>query len=232
MAERSKLACESCPVKDSAACAALDGDERAQLATLGQHVTLGRGETIFAAGEGNDRIATLVSGALKISSFDSEGNERILSLVHPAGFVGELFAPQAHHHVTSLTESKLCVFGRAQYEAAVERFPALALALLRRTSEDLLESRSLIDLASHRTAQARLAGLILSFSRAASHSPCHGSDSFTLPLTRGEMAGLLGMKIETVSRNLGKLERDGLIQRNGTRGIQILDAARLETLIV
>jgi CRP/FNR family transcriptional regulator len=48
-------------------------------------------------------------------------------------------------------------------------------------------------------------------------------------LTRGELASLLGLTIETVSRQLTQLERDGMIRRNGPRGIELVDAARLGT---
>ena len=224
------LACDSCPVRDRAVCAALSEEERAELAQLGHHRTLRRGETLFAAGDDSLACATLISGALKISSFGEDGTERILSLVHPAGFVGEMFAPLAHHDVIALTDSRLCVFGRADYERAVERFPALGRALLRRSAEDLFESRSIIDLMSRRSARQKVAGFLLAMSRAASDSPCHADARFDLPLSREEMAGVLGLTIETVSRQLGSLEKDRVVEREGRRGIRLLDPGRLESL--
>ena len=44
------------------------------------------------------------------------------------------------------------------------------------------------------------------------------------------MAGLLGLTIETVSRQMTALERDGVIARDGSRGVVVRDPARLETL--
>ena len=224
------LACATCPVRDRAACAALSEEERDELARIGQNRVLDRGETLFASGDDDAHCATLISGALKISSFGEDGTERILSLVHPAGFVGEMFAPVPHHDVIALTDSKLCVFSREGYTRAVERFPALGRALLRRSAEDLLETRALIDLIARRTSQEKVAGFLLAMARAASDSPCHPAAAFDLPLTRGEMAGLLGTTIETVSRQMTALEREGVIRRNGARGIDLVDAARLEAL--
>jgi CRP/FNR family transcriptional regulator, anaerobic regulatory protein len=224
------LACDTCPVRDRAACAALDDQEREELARLGSHRTLRRGETLFAAGDDNAICATLISGALKISSFDEGGTEHILSLIHPAGFVGEMFAPLARHDVIALTDSRLCLFTRDHYEAAATRFPALGQALLRRASEDLFESRALIALMTGRTSRQRVAGFLMAMANAASDSPCHPAASFDLVLTRGELASLLGLTIETTSRQLTQLERDGIIRRNGPRGIDLVDAARLGSL--
>jgi CRP/FNR family transcriptional regulator len=224
------LACSTCPVRDRAACAALTQEQRRELAALGQQRTLRRGETLFATGDEGFACATLISGALKISSFAEGGTERILSLVHPAGFVGEMFSPVERHDVVALTDSKLCIFAKRDYEQAIERFPALARALLRRTAQDLFESRSTIDLMSRRNAQQKVAGFILAIARAASDSPCHPAEQFELPLSREEIAGVLGLTIETVSRQLSMLERDQLIKREGRRGISLVDSAGLEQL--
>lgn len=224
------LACETCPVRDRAACAVLDEEEREALASIGRTRTIRRGEMLFAAGDEEAVCATLVSGALKVCSTGEEGDERILALIHPAGFAGELFQPFAHYDVVALSDSKLCTFSRRNMESAIERYPALGLALLRRSQEDLHAARGLLDLTGRRDAKARVAALILGMARAASDSPCHPAGRFELPLTRGEMANLAGLTIETVSRRLTELGSDGIITRKGARGIVLADAARLAAI--
>lgn len=224
------LECASCPVRDRAACAVLSDQERTDLASAGRTRLLSRGEVLFSAGDDNDACATLLSGALKVSSVDASGEERILALIHPAGFVGEMFRPFTDHDVTALTDCRLCVFSRASMEQALERHPALATALLRRSQDELHAARSLLQLTGKQDAGTRLAGLILSLANAASHSPCHPARTFDLPLTRGEMAQMLGITIETVSRRLSQLENDGIIARHGKRGIELVDPARLSAL--
>ncbi|MDY7097828.1 MAG: Crp/Fnr family transcriptional regulator [Pseudomonadota bacterium] len=225
-----KLACDDCPVRDSAACAVLTPEERTAMASAGRTRELKRGEMLFAAGDEETACATLVSGALKISGVDRDGNEQILALVHPSGFIGELFAPFAHHDVIALTDSRLCVFSKRDIGAAIESYPALARALLRRSQEDLLASRTLLSLTGNADAQTRLAALLHDFASAASASSCHGALHFDLPLTRGEMANMLGLTIETVSRKLGEIETLGAIARTGKRGIEVLDPAKLLAL--
>ena len=225
-----QLACEDCPVKETAACAALTPEERSAMAAAGRTRVLKRGEMLFAAGDEEAACATLVSGALKVSAIDADGNEQILALVHPAGFIGELFAPFAHHDVVALTESRLCTFARGDFEAAIDNYPALARALLRRSQEDLLATRALLELTGHASAETRLAALLHDFAAAASQSSCHAATQFELPLTRGEIANMLGLTIETVSRKLGEIENTGAIKRTGKRGIDVLNPALLTAL--
>lgn len=222
--------CASCPVRDRAACSVLSKTEREDLTAAGRTRRLARGETLFAAGDEHAPCATLIEGALKIRAIDGEGDERILALVHPSGFVGEMFAPFANFDVVSLTESTLCVFSRADTERAMDSNPALARALLRRSQEDLHAARDLLALSGKRDSASKLAALLMGLAQGASDSPCHPARVFDLPLTRGEMAGMLGITIETVSRRLSAFERDGLIRRDGARGIELLETARLVAL--
>ncbi len=224
------LTCSTCPVRDNAACAVLSPEERDAMAAAGRTRTLKRGEMLFAAGDEEAACATLVTGALKVSAIDQDGNEQILALVHPAGFIGELFAPFAHHDVVALTDSKLCTFARGDIERAINDYPALARALLRRSQADLLASRSLLELTGNASAEARLAALLHDFAAAASDSSCHLASEFHLPLTRGEMGNMLGLTIETVSRKLGELEDMGAIIRKGKRGIAVRDAQLLQEI--
>lgn len=222
------LPCHTCPVRDHAACSVLSEAERDALARAGRMRRLKRGELLFAAGDEDTACATLVSGALKVAAIDEQGTERILALVHPAGFIGELFAPFAHHDVVALTDSELCVFARTDMNHAIDAHPKLARALLRRSQEDLHHSRDLLALSGKRSAGGRVAALLTGLAEAASDSTCSRAREFDLPLTRGEIAKMLGLTIETVSRALTKFERDGVIRRKGARGIEVLDPARLE----
>jgi len=218
---RSARVCEDCPVRDQAVCAALDTDELAELASIGRHLDYARGETIFSAGDDSIACATLISGAAKISAVDAEGTERIVALVHPAGFLGQLFAGTARYDLTALTDSRACVFPRAGFERLMESHPKLTRSILERTLAELDESRGLADLLGRRDVKERVAGLLLTFARAAAPSPCGMASEFELPLSREEVASLIGTTIETVSRRLTEMERDGLIERRGARGIAL-----------
>ncbi|WP_432200784.1 Crp/Fnr family transcriptional regulator [Erythrobacter sp. W53] len=221
------LACATCPVREQAACSVLNDNEREQLARSGRTRKLKRGEVLFAAGDDAQTCATLQTGALKISQTDANGEEHILALVHPAGFVGELFQPFMQSDVIALTDCELCLFSGTSIDQTIGQHPELAKALLRRSQEDLHASRALLALAGNHSAAHKVGGLLMAFAHAASDSPCHPVSSFQLPLNRGEIGNMLGLAIETVSRQLSRFEQEGAIRRTGQRGIEILDPALL-----
>lgn len=222
----SGLRCEGCPARDQAACAALTDIERAQLAEIGRHRTLAAGALLFAPDD-DDVCATLISGVLKQVRTDVDGVERIVALIHPAGFVGELFGPAEGCEVRAVTAANLCLFPRAAYIRMAETNPRLAMGVARRALKAGAESRALLDLIGRRRVEARVAGLLLALADAAGTEPCAAAERFDLPLSRAEMAAMLGTTIETVSRRLGALEAQGLIKREGRRTVHIKDAAGL-----
>ncbi|MFN2259179.1 MAG: Crp/Fnr family transcriptional regulator [Parasphingopyxis sp.] len=224
------LACESCPVRDRAVCASLDPREKLLLAEIGRTEVYPAGATIFEAGDGRMACATLIEGVVKLSTIDEEGVERIVALLHPAGFLGRLFATQGDFFATALTEARLCFFPRGDFERVMAGNPKLTEGILARTLDALEDSRRLIDLIGKRRADARLAGFLLMVDQSMCETPGSEAGLIELPLTRREIADLLGLTIETVSRQLGKLEDRGLIARHGARGVRLRDRDALADL--
>lgn len=227
MVSSSPLACDDCPVRDHAVCAALDGDQRRALSRIGRTRAFERGATIFAADDANTACATLISGLVKLSTIDADGNERIVAIVHPAGFLGRLFATATGYHATAITDCRLCLFPRGDFEAVMHGHPALTERILARTLQELDRSRALTALIGRHDAGAKVAGLLLGMARGS----CTDGDGYArqieLPLSRGDMAEMLGITIETVSRQLTRFERAGLITRIGLRSLAIDDPAGL-----
>lgn len=223
------LGCDTCPVREVAVCAGLGDSERVALARLGRKRVFQRGETVFAAGDDSIACATLVSGALKLSRVDAEGTERMVALVHPAGFLARLFANTLDADATALTRSELCVFPRDLVEREMRSHPGFMERVLRATIEQLQESRALIDLIGRRDAKARLAGLLLLFLDGSCEGEPRDGARIELPLTRGEMASLIGLTIETVSRQFARLEAEGALARDGLRIVEIRNVAALRS---
>ncbi|MBB5694983.1 Crp/Fnr family transcriptional regulator [Muricoccus pecuniae] len=209
-------------VRDKSLCGSLNDEELITLNRIGRPRRLDRGETLVWAGDEALHCANLLSGVLKLSASTADGREQIVGLLYPSDFVGRPFAEEAEHSVTALTEVELCVFPRKPFEAALENHVRMERLLLRRTLAALDEARARMLMLGRKSAEEKVASFLLDM---AVHLGCgkaaETEASFDLPLTRSQIADVLGLTIETVSRQMTKLKRDGLIGLPSGRQVTI-----------
>jgi len=225
--------CSDCGVRDRALCGSLTDDELGDLANLSIPRRLVRGETLMRAGDPPLVCANLQSGVMKIASVTPGGSEAIVGLVYPGDFIGRPFADSAEHDVVALTDVELCVFPRAVFERALNDHGRMERLLLQRTIAELDRARQWLVRMGRATATARVAGFLDDMRRRLAVSDCQrgsaleASSAFDLPLSRGEIADLLGLTIETVSRQMTRLRAAGIIDLPGGRGIIVRNSAAL-----
>jgi len=224
--------CTECAVRDRALCGALSDDELVALNSIGQRRKVARGETVIWSGDESVICANLLDGVMKLSASTSDGREQTVGLLYPADFVGRLFGDQAGFTVTALTDAELCVFPRGQFETVLHDHVRMERLLLQRTFSALEDARGRMLTLARRTAEERVAGFLLDMADRVGSAGCRATDdgpvTFDLPLTRGQIAELLGLTIETVSRQLTRMKAAGLIALPGLRAITIRDRAALE----
>lgn len=224
--------CEACGVRERALCGVLDDAALAELAVLGVQRRLGRGETLLHAGDPPLVCANVQSGALKIVSLSSDGDDAIVGLLYPGDFVGSPYADRTTHDVVALSDATLCVFPRSVFERALADHRRMEQLLLQRTLGDLAATRDRLAALARASAGSRVAGFLADAARRLAVAGCQRglepeTTSFDLPLSRGEIGDLLGLTIETVSRQMTRLRLAGIIDLPGGRGIVVRDAAGL-----
>lgn len=217
--------CGLCFARTAGICGALSPDELGELSGLAHTRILEAGQALLWEGEEAPVVANIMAGAMKLTTLSSEGREQIVGLCHPGDFVGRPFAVQPGYSAVALGPVRLCLFGRQDFERFLGDHPSMAVELLQRTLEDLDRARQLMLLLGRGSAEQRVASLLLAFARRSGESP-----RFELPLGRQQMADVLGLTIETVSRQLTRLKRDGVIELAGRRGVILNRADRLEAL--
>ena len=217
--------CTGCGVRGRALCGGLDDDGLSALAALCQRRRVPAGETLMWAGDESLICAHLLSGVLTMVAATADGREQIVALFHPADFVGQPYASEVDFSVTALTDAELCIVPRRAFARFLESHAGLERLLLRRTLAALTQARARMLALARMSATERVAGLLLDVAARAGRD---GGTAFDLPMTRGQMADVLGMTIETVSRQLTKLKGAGVIALSGARTVTIRDARALE----
>lgn len=222
--------CESCAVRNRAICSALDSGEIAALSAIGRRRTLAAGESLIWEGEDATLVANVIEGVLKLSTTMEDGREQIVGVAYPADFIGRPFGGTAGHSVTALTDARVCLFPRTDFDGFAREHPQLEHKLLRQTLAELDRTRNWMVLLGRKSADERLATFLLDMSARLS-AGCEASgplDEFELPFSRGQVADILGLTIETVSRQFTRLKREGVIDLPSRRAVRILDRAALE----
>jgi CRP/FNR family transcriptional regulator len=137
--------------------------------------------------------------------------------------------------VTALTEARVCVFARADFDRFASEHPRLEHKLLERTLGELDRTRKWMVLLSRKTAQEKVATFLLEMSErlletGCDHVPGMPLRAFDLPFSRQQVADVLGLTIETVSRQMTMLKRDGVIGLPTRRSVEIIDRTALEDI--
>lgn len=214
-------------MRDRALCAALSPDALNLLSRIGVQRTLARGDIFTHAGDEPVMCANLQSGVMKIQSMLPDGETAIVGLLYPGDFIGRPYADIETHDIVALTEVTLCSFPRARFEAALADHREMENLLLRRTLHELDRARGWLLRMGRASASARVAGFIDDLARRLGALGCAVPAELVLPLSRGEIAELLGLTIETVSRQFSRLRAMGVIEVHGTRGLVVRNAALL-----
>jgi CRP/FNR family transcriptional regulator len=224
--------CDLCVVRNRAICAALDSNEIEALNTIGRTRKLSPGESLLWEGEDSVLVANVIEGVLKLSTNTQDGREQIVGVVYPSDFIGRPFGGATGHGVTALTDAKVCVFSRRDFDAFAREHPALEHKLLERTLGELDRTRRWMLLLGRKSAAEKMASFLLEMTeRLVGPDGCaidFGLDQkerqrLELPFSRQQIADVLGLTIETVSRQFTRLKNQGIIDLPSRREVVILD---------
>lgn len=232
--EQLSVACESCSVRNKAICAALDSAELFALRQIRRHQRIPAGQTLAWEGDDAFVVASVTSGVLKLTKSLGDGREQIVGLAFPADFVGRPFHSKTTNTVTALTDTDVCVFRREDFDNFAREHPQLEHKLLERTLAELDLARDWMTRLGRKSANERVSSFLIDISERLSADTCAGftaKDEFELPFGRQQIADILGLTIETVSRQLTALKNSGLIELSGRRTVHILNRAALSETV-
>lgn len=221
--------CDLCVIRNRAICSALEAGELDALNAIGRRRALKAGESLIWEGEDSVLVANVIEGVLKLSTGTEDGREQIVGVVYPSEFIGRPFGGTSGHGVTALTDARVCVFARRDFDAFAREHPALEHKLLERTLGELDRTRRWMLLLGRKSASEKLASFLLELCERLAPAGCEvdfsepGPLRLDLPFSRQQIADVLGLTIETVSRQFTRLKAEGIIDLPSRREVVILD---------
>ncbi len=224
--------CFDCAVRLQAVCGVLASDELREFKNSGATVHRAAGETIFFEGDVATHVYNLTSGVLRLSKMLPDGRRQIAGFLFPGDFLGITMEDEHAFTAEAIIPSKLCQFSRARFDGFVDSHPHLERRLYTIAAHELAAARQQVVMLGRKTAAERVASFLLMLdARRISSGSGEKLDGFiTLPMSRSDIADYLGLRIETVSRELSALKASRLIRLTTTQTIRFVDRERLEQL--
>lgn len=222
--------CSNCPIRHRAVCARCETDELEVLDHIKYYRTYEAGQTIVWTGEPMDFVGSVVNGIATLKQTMEDGRTQMVGLLLPSDFVGRPGRSSAAYDVVATTSVTMCCFRKTPFEDMMARTPHIAQRLLEMTLDELDAAREWMLVLGRKTAREKIASLLSIFARrdaTLKMSPINGAIVFDLPLTREAMADYLGLTLETVSRQISALKKDGVIVLEGKRHVTVPDFDRL-----
>ena len=182
-------------------------------------------ELVFSEGDEAEGFYLLTEGSVKIYKLSPTGKEQILHVVSTGEVFGEAAVFTGGKYpafARTLAESRAVFFLADKFRAEIEANPGLALHMLGAMAGYLRRFARLVEQLSLRDVRARLAEYLL-------NAPADGESRINLSITKRELAAHLGAQPETLSRTLGALQAEGLIEVDGSF-IRIAEPQRLEEI--
>jgi CRP/FNR family transcriptional regulator len=171
-------------------------------------------------------VASVVSGVAALTQTLEDGRTQMVGLLLPSDFVGRPGRETAAYTVTATTDLTMCCFRRKPFENMLQTTPHIAHRLLEMTLDELDAAREWMLVLGRKTAREKIASLLSIIARRDAILSKSGGPrrvTFDLPLTREAMSDYLGLTLETVSRQMSALRKDGIIELSGKREIIVPD---------
>ena len=225
-------ACSDCPVQTMCIPTGMRTEEVRQLDGLVfARRRLRRGEHLYRAGEPFKSLYAFRSGFFKAYIDGPDGESRTIGFPMAGEVVGlDGIETETHRlNVVALDDGEACVIPYAHFESIAIRVPVLQRQLHKLMSREIVREQQLMGLLGSMRAEARVAAFLLALSdkfAMRGYSAAH----FRLRMTREEIGSYLGLKLETVSRALSRLQESGLIAVE-LRSLVIVDAKKLAALV-
>jgi CRP/FNR family transcriptional regulator len=206
---------------------------REELAAVAGNVLLREfraGEAIFQEGERCTGLWMVESGSVRIQKTSVNGREQLLSEERMGSSLGEVPVFDGGPHVTTAIAEvdAVLLWVRAEdFRTLCEQHPSISLKIIKVLGHKLRHLSSLVEQLSFSTVRGRLAAHLAEIACDRGRKTPRGVE-FELTEKNHELAARIGTVRELVSRNLGRLRAEGLIQINGRRRVNIPNIERLK----
>ena len=225
----SGVKCTDCPIHHRAVCSRCDHQELLRLESIKKYRSFKSGETIFWRGDELSYVASVVSGVASLNKGMEDGRMQMVGLLLPSDFIGHPGRTRIEFDVIASSDVLLCCFDRAPFQQLLDEMPHISQRMIELAMDELDAARDWMLLLGRKTAEEKIATFVEMVVRRQHFERRDGvAVDLVLPLSRGDIANYLGLTLETVSRQIGMLKSQGILEFIDKRRFRVIDMERLQ----
>jgi len=222
--------CRSCEARHRGVCGALSPEQLLTLSKQTKKHSFASDEELVPAGEKIERYSNIMNGVVKLTKLMADGRQQVVGLQFAPDFLGSPFGKNSDISAEAATETKLCSFPASLLDEMIRQTPELEHRLHVQALKELDEAREWMLTLGRKTAAEKIASFLYLI---ATHIDPEVDQSvsrakFELPLKRADIADFLGLTIETVSRQITRLRKEGVIELENNRTVIVPNINRLK----
>ncbi len=226
-----QISCSSCSLADLCLPHGLDNTELQKLENIIQHKpVLEKGEAQYHAGDSHQAIYAVRSGAFKTIITTADGAEQITNFYLPGEMLGLDGLGNRIHQCTAiaLETSSLCELKMEKLDDVFRNISGLTPQILHLIGEEISYNHQKLLAMGQLKGEERIATFLLSLGKRFAKRG-FSPRVFNLPMPRHDLANFLGLAVETLSRMLSHLQKEGVISVK-QRNIEITDMDAIRRL--
>lgn len=219
-------------LENTALFSSLSPEELRTLAVRAARKLFKSGELLFSEGEACHGLHIIASGKVRIFKTSAGGREQVLAVNQPGESVAELPVFDGGVYPASavaIEETQIAFISQRDFHAYCLEHPQVALKVLSVVGARLRRLVGIIEELSFTTIRQRLVAMLLKLAQSEGAQTGAGLE-FHLPSTHQELANQLGTVRELISRNLMRLQAEGLLEVDARR-IVVKDLKSLSALL-
>lgn len=205
-------------------------DQKAHIEGLIGEKIYRNGETIIAQGKPFPVVGTILQGVAVVEEIRMDGSEAIMAFLLPTDLIGMPDETPSMFNIVAAGTVRLACMSLQNFMQVIETTPSVAINAMSRALDRLELVRGWVVQANHLNARERLIALIALMGLRDIQAGLTSAEDpilLNIPVSREQIGNLLGLGLYTVSRLMGELKQEGLIQFDGPHLIKIPDLNRL-----
>ena len=190
------------------------------------------GELLFSEGEPCNGLQIIARGKVRIFKTSVNGREQVLAVNVPGESIAEVPVFDGGPYPASavaIEDTEIAFISRRDFNAYCLEHPEVSLKVLTVVGARLRRLVGIIEEMSFTTIRQRLIATLLKLAQSEGKKTARGIE-FQLPASHQELANQLGTVRELISRNLTRLQAEGLLDVDA-RQIVVKDIKGLSALL-